>query len=342
MHRSGIKVDEDLKKDFANAQQDPKILYLEIGIQAEGFKKRSIVNGTVDSKSWGVLASALKSQTPTYLVTRVGASASNKWLLIFYVPEDSVVREKMMYASSVSALKEGLGGNLFSQSDYSISSPKECTADGLAQAMKVFTKDEIMTSNESAKQDAKDQSSKEAAETKQQAMADIPLVIDDDASKEIAKLKEGKVDLVVLAIDAKTEVLHHKGSAQKISVEDIAKSSTHLPANEPRYLLYRYAHSFEDKTQTSIVFLYYRPDASSIKSKMTYSAMKQNVSRIAEKAGLDIAKSYEFSESGDLTPSVLLQELYPKSSEKKAFTKPRKPGKGAGGLVGGAKFSSTK
>jgi len=342
MHRSGIKVDEDLKKDFANAQQDSKILYLEIGIQAESFKKRSIVNGTVDSKSWSVLAAALKSQTPTYLVTRVGASAANKWLLIFYVPEDSVVREKMVYASSVSALKEGLGGNLFSQSDYSISSPKECTADGFAQAMKVFTKDEIMTSNESAKQDAKDQSSKEAAETKQQAMADIPLVIDDDASKEIGKLKEGKVDLVVLAIDAKTEVLHHKGSAQKISVEEIAKNSTHLPTNEPRYLLYRYAHSFEDKAQTSIVFLYYRPDASTIKSKMTYSAMKQNVSRIAEKAGLEIAKSYEFSESGDLTPSVLLQELYPKSSEKKTFTKPRKPGKGAGGLVGGAKFSSAK
>jgi len=254
MHRSGIKVDEDLKKDFASAQQDSKVLYIEIGIQSESFKKRSIVNGAVDNKSWGVLASALKSQTPTYLVTRVGASAANKWLLIFYVPEDSVVREKMVYASSVSALKEGLGGNLFSQSDYSISSPKECTAEGLAQSLKVFSKDEIMTSNETAKQEAKDQSSKEAAETKQQAMADIPLVVDDEASKEIGKLKEGKIDLVVLAIDAKTEVLHHKGSAQKISVDEIAKSTVHLPANEPRYLLYRYAHSFEDKTQTSIVF----------------------------------------------------------------------------------------
>jgi len=341
MHRSGIKVDEDLKKDFANAQQDPKVLYIEIGIQSESFKKRAIVNGTVDSKSWGVLASVLKSQTPTYLVTRVGASSANKWLLIFYVPEDSIVREKMVYASSVSALKEGLGNNLFSQSDYSISLPKECTAEGFAQAMKTFTKDEIMTSNEAAKQEAKDLSSKEASATKQQAMADIPLVVDDDANKELAKLKDGKVDLVVLAIDGKTEVLHHKGSAQKITVEEIAKS-THLPAGEPRYLLYRYAHSYEDKAQTSIVFLYYRPDASTIKSKMTYSAMKQNVSRIAEKLGLDIAKSYEFSESGDLTPGVLLGELYPKANDKKAFTKPRKPGKGAGGLVGGAKFSSTK
>jgi len=342
MHRSGIKVDEDLKKDFANAQQDSKVLYIEIGIQSESFKRRAIVNGAVDSKSWGVLASALKAQTPTYLITRVGATSSTKWLLVFYVPEDSVVKEKMVYASSVSALKEGLGTNLFSSSDYSISSPKECTAESFAQAMKVFTKDEIMTLNETAKQEAKDQSSKEASDTKQQAMADIPLVVDDDSNKELGKLKEGKVDLVVLAIDGKTEVLHHKESASKVSVEDIAKSTTYLPANEPRYLLYRYAHSFEDKAHSSIVFLYYRPDGSSIKSKMTYSAMKQNVARIAEKIGIEIAKSYEFSESGDLTPSVLLQELYPKSNEKKAFTKPRKPGKGAGGLVGGAKFSSTK
>jgi twinfilin-like protein len=339
MHRSGIKVDEDLKKDFASAQQDSKVLYIEIGIQNESFKRRAIVNGAVDSKSWAVLASALKKQTPTYLVTRVGA-ASNKWLLIFYVPEDSIVREKMVYASSVSALKEGLGSNLFAQSDYSISTQGECTEAGFDQAMKVFTKDEILTSSETAKQEAKEQSSKEASVTKQQAMADIPLVVDDDANKEIAKLKEGKVDLVVLAIDAKTEVLHHKGSAQKITVEEIAKSTTHLPSNEARYLFYRYAHSFEEKAQTPVVFLYYRPENSSLKSKMTYSAMKQNVARIAEKMGIEITKSYEFSESNELTSSVLLQELYPKSSEKKAFTKPRKPGKGAGGLVGGVKFSA--
>jgi len=246
----------------------------------------------------------------------------------------------MVYASSVSALKEGLGSNLFSQSDYSISTLAECTADGLEQAMKVFTKDEILTLNETAKQEAKDQSSKEAQATKQQAMADIPLVVDDDANKEIAKLKEGKIDLVVLAIDGKTEVLHHKGSAQKITVDEIAKSSTHLPSNEARYLLYRYAHSFEEKEHTPVVFLYYRPENSSLKSKMTYSAMKQNVARIIEKIGIEIAKSYEFSEPSELAASVLLQELYPKSSEKKAFTKPRKPGKGAGGLVGGTKFSA--
>jgi len=341
MHRSGLKVDEELKKDFASAQSDSKVLYVEIGIQSESFKRRAVVNGNVDSKSWAVLSSVLKPKTPTYLVTRVGASSSNKWLLIFYVPEDSIVREKMLYASSASALKEGLGLNLFSQSDFAISTPQECTEESFNLAMKTFTKDEIMTANETAKQEAKDLSSKEASDTKHQAMADIPLVVDDEANKEIGKLKDGKVDLIVLAIDSK-EILVVKGSVQKISVDDIAKSTTHLPANEPRYLIYRYAHSFEDKTQTPILFLYYRPEGSSLKIKMTYSAMKQNVARIAEKAGIDITKSYEFSEPGELTTSVLLQELYPKSTEKKAFTKPRKPGKGAAGLVGGAKFSSKK
>jgi len=237
MHRSGIKVDDDLKKEFAAVQLDHKVLYVEIGINGENFKKRSVVNGAVDSKSWEVMAKVLKPQTPTYLVTRVGGTG-NKWLLIFYVPEDSVVREKMVYASSVSALKEGLGSNLFSQSDYSISNVKECNADAFASSMKVFSKEEIMTSTESAKQDAKDQSSKEASEAKQQAMADIPLSVADDAMKELHKFKDGKIDLVVLHIDSKTEVLHHKASgAQKISLEDLGKN--HLPEKEPRYLIYR-------------------------------------------------------------------------------------------------------
>jgi len=340
MHRSGIKVDDDLKKEFAGITQDPKVLYVEIGINGENFKKRALVNGAVDSKSWGVMQQALKSQTPTYLVTRVGATG-NKWLLIFYVPEDSIVREKMVYASSVSALKEGLGSNLFSQSDYSISSPKECTLDAFTLAMRTFSKEEIMTTSENAKQEAKDLSSKEASEAKQQAMADIPLSVADDTMKELHKLKDGKVDLVVLAIDAKTELLHHKASVQKITLEDIAKNN-HLPNNEPRYLVYRYAHSFEDKNQTPIVFFYYCPDLATPRNKMTYSSMKQNVSKIAEKCGIDITKTVEFTEFGDLTASSIQQELYPKSSEKKAFTKPRKPGKGAGGLVGGAKFTSGK
>jgi twinfilin-like protein len=339
MHRSGIKVDDDLKKEFASAQQDPKVLYVEIGLNGESFKKRATVNGAVDAKSWDVMAKALKPQTPTYLVTRAGGQG-NKWLLIFYVPEDSIVREKMVYASSVSALKEGLGSNLFVQSDFSISSVKECTSEGFTSAMKVFSKEEIMTSSESAKQDAKDQSSKEASEAKQQAMADIPLAVADDAMKELHKLKDGKVDLVVLHIDNKTEVLHHKVSAQKITLEEIAKN--HLPEKEPRYLIYRYVHSFDDKAQTPIVFFYYCPDSATPRSKMTYSSMKQNVAKIAEKCGLELTKTVEFSESGELTPNSIQQELYPKTSEKKAFTKPRKPGKGAGGLVGGAKFTSAK
>jgi len=337
MHRSGIKVDDDLKKEFAAVQQDHKVLYLEVGINGESFKKRAVVNGAADSKSWDIMAKALKAQTPTYLVTRAGGG--NKWLLIFYVPEDSVVREKMVYASSVSALKEGLGSNLFSQTDYSISHVKECTAEGFASAMKVFSKEEIMTSNESAKQDAKDQSSKEASEAKQQAMADIPLSVADDAMKELHKFKDGKIDLVVLHIDSKTEVLHHKASAQKITLDDLGKN--HLPEKEPRYLIYRYVHSYEDKAQNPIVFLYYCPESATPRSKMTYSSMKQNVTKIAEKCAIEFTKTVEFSEVSELATSIQ-QELYPKSSEKKGFTKPRKPGKGAGGLVGGAKFSSGK
>ena len=44
----------------------------------------------------------------------------NKWLPIFYVPETAVVKEKTVYASSISALKEGLGQASF-VNDYHIS-----------------------------------------------------------------------------------------------------------------------------------------------------------------------------------------------------------------------------
>jgi len=165
------------------------------------------------------------------------------------------------------------------------------------------------------------------------------LSVSDDAQKELGKLKAGSLDLVVLAIDMKTEVLQSTASTGKINLEDIIKGG-HLPEKEPRYFIYRFNHSFEEKQQSSIVFLYYCPDIATPRNKMTYSAMKQNVGRIAENLGITLTKTVEFTEPGELNAASLLQELYPKSSEKKVISKPRKPGKGATGLIGGAKFSS--
>jgi len=284
-HRSGIKVDDDLKKDFASIQQDSKVLYVEIRVKDDKFIKGVSGSGSADEKAWAVLQNLLKPRTPTYIVTRAGAP-DGKWVLIFYVPEDSLVKEKMIYASSVSALKEGLGSNLFAN-EFAISTAKECNAQEFNVSTHKFAKEDIMTTSETLKQEAKDLSSKEASDTKQQAMADIPLAVSDDATKELAKLKAGAIDLVVLSIDMKTEILQHCAVSltTKISLDDIIKGG-YLPEKEPRYLIYRYAHLYEEKQQSSIVFLYYCPDIATPRNKMTYSAMKQNVSRIAENAGI--------------------------------------------------------
>lgn len=48
----------------------------------------------------------LEDGQATYVAVRT--DEANKFLLVFYVPENAAVRDKMMYASSRAALKEGL------------------------------------------------------------------------------------------------------------------------------------------------------------------------------------------------------------------------------------------
>jgi len=73
---------------------------------------------------------------------------------------------------------------------------------------------------------------------------------------------------------------------------------------------------------------------------MTYSSCKSIAVKLAEQHGITISKQFEFSESSELTTAALMAELYPKSSEKKVFAKPKKPGKGKAKLTGGTKFDA--
>jgi len=77
----------------------------------------------------------------------VDKQQQGKWLLMFYVPEDSIVKSKMLYASSASGLKEGLGTSHFIQ-DYYMTVPTECTLEAYQHSIKQFSKEEILTMDE--------------------------------------------------------------------------------------------------------------------------------------------------------------------------------------------------
>jgi len=345
MHRSGIKVDDDLKKEFANAQKNENTSFMVIKLTDDKFLSGGSGPTTGDVKTdFDRIADKLKPADPCYVLTRAAAPAG-KWIVIFYVPDDSQVRLKMLYASSASALKEGLGAASFA-GDYSISAIKDCSYASYQQNTKVVAREDIMTMDEIIKMEEQTASSHAMAQTRSSAIADLPLNLSPEATEAIQKLHDSKLEAVIFVLNNKTEVMEVEASAAPGKwggsgggvAEEIAKR---MPAKEPRYAVYQFRHEMEGKDAAPYVFLYYCPMAAMPRQKMTYSSCKSIAVKLCEKMDVAMAKQFEWSEPGELTSAALLAELYPKVAEKKVFTKPKKPGKGRG-LTQNTKFDAQK
>jgi len=342
MHRSGITVDETLKADFAAAQKVPELLYLKVKIVGEVFKKTQDGKAAADAKGdFTVLSAVLKPADPCYLLTRAGVKAnSGKWLLMVYVPENSVVKEKMLYASSQAALKEGLGQANF-VTDYHISTVAECTVQAYASWTREHKAEDVLTMDELTKREGAAQEGLAKGVVKAAAMADVMLAVDAAIPTAIAQIKEGKADTVIMGLNAKFDALalERVGS---LTVEEIAKL---MPPKDARYTLHKFVHQNEGKQASAYMFIYYCPEAAPPKFKMSYSTFKASAVKVVAAAGIEIGKQFECSEPQEIKADAFLIELYPKTADKKLISKakPKTGGaKGKSGLIGGAKFSSAK
>jgi len=333
MHQSGISVNEELKKSFVSAIEDKTLLYIKINIENEAFKKTGSGKVTSARKTdFDAIRAVLEDKKPCYVVMR--SSQEGKWVLVMYVPENAYVREKMVLASSMSSLKEGLGNSHF-LGDFSISTPKECTLEEYQHSNAEIAQKEVMTIQEQLKHDAQNESALSMGEAKVSAMLDVPIKVSDEASATMSKLLQGSVDTVLLRMNPESEVLEVDSSGN-LKIEAITAK---FPKNEPRFVIHNFAHDHEGHKAKAFVFFYFCPDVAKPRLKMMYSSCKGIVIKLALQCGIDLKKNLEASDPSEITPAVVLTELYPKKDEKVAFKKPSAGGKGKGRFRG-AKFNA--
>jgi len=290
----------------------------------------------IGAAAFDTIRATLQPRDPVYIVTRApptAGRAEGKWLLIYYVPDDSIVREKMLYASSSVALKEGLGAPAF-VTDYPIDSPKECTLAAYETSLKIYRAEDILTSDELIKKDANAAETLSRTDVKTAAMGDLPISIDAGVAPAIAQLNSNSADTVILLLNQKSEAL----TAEKTSTSKLEEFAKQMPTNQPRYVLHRFSHEMDGKSTFTTVFIYYCPEAAHPRAKMTYSTFKGMCVRAVQQLGVDVQKQYECTEPSELSAPAVISFLYPRAVEKKVAPKPKPAGKGARRMVGGAKF----
>jgi len=332
---SGIQVGDDLKAAFAAAQGEPNS-YIKVEIVADAFKKTGGGKGTGSrAGDFAAIQRILEERKPAYVVKN---EEKDRWMLIFYMPDNCSVRDRMVYASSVAALKLGLGGSKF-VGDYTIRVASDCTAEAHAASKEKVDTSDLLTKEESLQQAAEHDSimTLSQGQAKMSGMSGLPIKTSEDAVAAFEGVRDGKFTTAIFFLDASNELMS-KAATGNFDWDAIAKQ---MPAKEPRFVLQKFKHEFEDKKGVANVFMYYCPNVAPPRLKMFYSSSKSHVVSMCEKFSLAVTKAIEVSEASEVTKQLVLDELYPKVVEKKAFSKPGKPGKGGSRLHGGAKFSAT-
>ncbi|PVG02256.1 actin depolymerizing protein [Serendipita vermifera] len=337
---SGIGAAPELVECFAQAvtQNDLRVIKVSILNEALVESGKWSKQGNFMS-DYAHIVNYVEDNVPAYLLVRLDSSSGSEWLSISYVPDTAKVRDKMLYASTQSALKKALGDYRFKDSIFATSKADLTTEAYEAHQRHInapkplSAREEAMQSIRAAEKAAglnKYQGAGERRSHAGSAPVGFKWTSDaEDAVKDLAN-QEGCSKLVILSVNTKDESLVLKQASRNVSPNQLASS---IPSSEPTYTFYLWPHKRNGEDINSIIFIYCCPSGSPVKHRMVYSSGVVSVVNAAKTMGVSVAKRSETSDPEDINEAFLQQELShtpsgsstPVSGERVAFAKPKGP-----------------
>lgn len=353
-HSSGIKVSDDIKHTFGEANHDGNKRLIKIQIEGETMLIKATVDSASSSSSWedtlNTVPDYLDASDACYILYRTDEKSDiggYQWIFMCYVPDKAKVRQKMLYASTRAELKLALGGGSFVHEIFG-TVPSDFDKQGFQQYIAMKESAAPLTESEEAKELECAMSAAEAAclvgaggasSTMVHGVAFQPQASAVDAVREL--LNEGCADVYLqLGIDeAKEEVMLR----ERCGDVDLESISAKVPLDIPAFHLFRWDHEHEGKQLSSVIFVYSCPDGSGktksapVKSRMLYSSCKSAIENMVAEASegkraVDV--KLEINDGIELTAEFIRNKVHPPPIVKKAaFSKPKPAGKGPKRLV---------
>lgn len=323
MHQSGIVVDDELRNAFNAHSENESVAWVKMTIENEKFVIVGTGNTTGSEKgNWESLAATCETNIPFFGAIRRDA----KWLMIAYIPDTAKVFSKMIFASSLSSLRTGIGGARWVVPDFSINLQSECTLEAYEKTLQDVTR-AVMSYNEKESEKTHRDAALMMGTEATAIIPGVPIKIAEATMEQLKTMKEGGSPKVIeLILDPKTEVLG-TGKHEDMTIAAISGS---LPEKEPRYFVINWGHKDrEGADQSKFVFVYYCPGAAPPRLKMFYSTCKSHVITCLSKLEYADPIKLECSEAADFSEERLINEAYPIVQEEKTFAKP-KAAKGRG------------
>lgn len=278
-------------------------------------------------------------------------AAKDQWLFVSWTPESSSVREKMIYASTKSTVKQEFGsGSIFA--DYFVTSSDDLSVESVTKWIERkqhirdghIAMDELSLSEQELQQVKLDEAALcadlmaaaiNAKDKQNKSLPSIEMPIADEAITALYDFKQGKSAYVQFSIDPKSEtILLEKNEAS--AGFDLSKKSiaSFTPKDHARYHLVSYNHQHNKKQTKATLFIYSIPSSGCpVKERMLYSSAKNSLLQVIQeesKIGITVDRRIETDDPSELTEKYLYDEIYPADTSQAtptSFVKPKGPAK---------------
>ncbi|KAK2879523.1 hypothetical protein FQN49_000797 [Arthroderma sp. PD_2] len=366
--QSGINASTELHDAFASFLSDPSSFCLPITIinerlaplQPIPFSSASGSSNDPNSPFYASLPSLsdlLQPKTPIYLLLRRSSeNAATGLIALTFVPSNSPVRSKTLFASTRATVVRELGSEKFTDNIFATdveevldeSEWRERELDMNAKSGAGGTSgddrlDELMGEQErelnavrKGENDARDMWKRRmdigiggtvgSDGNNGRGQSSGPGASDNSV---LFKTGDGVEDslqslgqngaAVLLTIDVQTETLNLVGTESNVAPDSL---SGFIPDSDPQYTFYRHPESSE------LIFIYTCPSGSSIKQRMLHASSRAGMLMWAARNGVSVNHKIEASSADEVTADRLKDEISPPIEEvKKAFARPKRPGR---------------
>lgn len=284
-------------------------------------------NGTFEQDYDEMVLPALDDKVPCYILFRYDTknSMGYEWLFIFWSPDFSQVRNKMLYAATRATLKSEFGGGQVKEELFG-TVKDDVSYNGYLKHLTAQRAPAPLTMAEEELQIIK-QNEVNAhihIDTRAQTMQGVAFPLSDEARDMLHHFQMKECTYVQLTLDLEKEVVNLAKSGN-IEVGSLAAE---VPTDSARYHVFWFRHTHEGDYTESAVFVYSMPGYKcSIKERMLFSSCKSPLVDMLERdIGIPLAKKLEIDDPSELTEEFIYDEVHPKVNvARQAFAKPKGP-----------------
>ncbi|XP_030636976.1 twinfilin-1b [Chanos chanos] len=333
-HQTGIQASREVKNVFAKARNgDYRLLKIIIANEelVLGESKRAVKKW--DQEYDAYVLPLLEDGMPSYLLYRLDSTNNQgyEWLFLAWSPDNSPVRQKMLYAATRATLKKEFGGGHIKEEIFG-TVKDDLSLSGYRKHLASLSAPLPLTAAEEELRQIKlnEMQTDISVDTKQQTLQGVAFPIQREAMHALEQFRDKRLNYVQLEIDFPNESIKLSSTAPT-ELRDLPKR---IPRDAARYHFFLYKHTHEGDYLESPVFIYSMPGYKcSIRERMLYSSCKSPLIDTVEKnLRIQIAKKLEIDNGDDLTSEYLYEEVHPKQhAHKQAFAKPKGPAGKRGG-----------